>query len=99
LSIPLRVITRERKPDHSAAACASKAHRLAATIRANTPADWFIEGLNIFDTELCEIVESLEAMTPHRFPGDGADTHIDDLNQLLARIFDWADDSNVCLGL
>ncbi|MHC5194755.1 hypothetical protein ACYSUW_13470 [Pseudomonas frederiksbergensis] len=72
---------------------------MAATIRANAPADWFVEGLPVFDTELCDIVECLEAMTPHRFPGDNADTHIDDLNQLLARIFDWADDSNVCLGL
>lgn len=98
-SIPLRAITRERKPDLSAVACASKAHRMAATIRAHVPADWFVEGINAFDTELCDIVENLEAMTPHKFPGDCADSHVDDLNQLLARIFDWADDTNVCLGL
>lgn len=72
---------------------------MASAFRAHAPADWFVEGLDTFDMELCDIVESLEAMPPHRFPGDSADTHIDDLNQLLARIFDWADDSNVCLGL
>lgn len=97
-TIPIRTILRAQQ-DYSAPACASKAHRIASVLRAQAPDAWFTEGGGAFDLELCDIVENLEAMTPHTFPGECRDYHIDELNQLVARLFDWADDANVSLGV
>lgn len=97
-TIAIRAIVRECR-DFSAPACASKAHRIARIFRVQAPEAWFIEGGGSFDLDLCDIIENLEAIEPHSFPGECRDTHIDELNQLLARLYDWAEDANVFLGV
>lgn len=98
-TIPIRTIIREDQRDHSATACARKAHQVAETIRTLSPSEWFADGLESFDPDLCDIVENLEGMSPFTYPGECIDLPIDEFNQLIARLLDWAEDANVCLGV
>jgi hypothetical protein len=93
------MIIREDRRDYSAVVCARKAHHIAKTIRSQAPSEWLAEGLESFDTDLCDIVENLEGMSPLTYPGECSDLPIDEFNQLIARLFDWAEEANVCLGV
>lgn len=71
--------------------CAAAAKDIVASLRQQVPCKWLVEGGEAFEFELAGIIEGLEAVTPVTYPVDHPDRALDELNELVARLLDWAD--------
>lgn len=83
----------------TAAECSAAAQEIATALRSQLPCQWLVEGGGAFDFELANIVEGLEAISPFGYPSDPPHLALDDLNELMAKLFDWADESGIKLTL
>lgn len=79
---------------HAAAA----ANEIAAIIRASVPAGWFEFDDDRYDEDLLEIVEGMEALRPDSYEDEPAFSALEDLNNMLEGLYDWADSKRVWLG-
>lgn len=91
------VLARHRQAS-SAPECAAAAQDILTSLRHQMPCQWLIEGGEEFDFELARLVDGFEAIHPFAYPADPPDLALDDLNELLARLLDWADDLNIKLA-
>lgn len=89
---PVRAIVRNQSETRTPQGCAEVAHRIAAQVEQIVPGAWLTEGLAEFDFDLDNALERLKAITPDLYPGEDVDQRIDDLNECLAALYDWADD-------
>lgn len=92
------IIHRDRDnetPEHAAAV----ANEIAALIRSKIPAAWLDDRSDDFDEELFEIVDGMEALTPNSYADDPSYSVLEDLNNMLSGLYDWADIKRVWLGL
>ncbi|MBM5458582.1 hypothetical protein H8F21_13515 [Pseudomonas sp. P66] len=81
----------------SAQDCAVAAAEIASFLRQQLPSQWLVEGADAFNFELAGIVDGLEAITPVAYPADPPDQALDELNEQLARLLDWADDLGITM--
>lgn len=81
----------------SAADCASAACQIVLALRQQLPYQWLVEGGALFDFELASIVDGFESLNPDVYPSEPTDQAMDDLNEHLARLLDWADDIGIKL--
>ena len=89
---PVRAIVRNQSETRTPQGCAEAAHRIAAQVQQLVPRTWLTEGLAEFDFDLDNVVERLKAITPDLYPGEDEDQRLDDLNECIAALYDWADD-------
>lgn len=82
-------------PEHAAAV----ANEIAALIRAHVPPTWLDDRSDDFDEELFEIVDGMETLTPNSYADDPSYSVLEDLNNMLTGLYDWADIKRVWLGL
>jgi hypothetical protein len=57
----------------------------------------YLEGEKL-DFELLEIVEGMEALRPDSYADDPSFTALEDLNNMLDGLYDWADTNRVWMG-
>lgn len=77
---------------------AAVANEIAAIIRASVPASWLELDDDQYDEDLLEIVENMESLRPDSYADDPAFTVLEDLNDALESLYDWADSKRVWLG-
>lgn len=96
--IDIRSIVRQygRHPDPTR--CADAARKIAEKLLSSLPETWMIEGLADFDFYLDRILSGLDQITAEIFPGEEPDQRLDDLNECLTSIYDWADEKSIVLG-
>lgn len=82
----------------SAADCASAAAQIVLALRQQLPSQWLVEGGALFDFELAAIVDGFESISPQVYPSAPPDQAMDDLNEHVARLLDWADDIGIKLS-
>ena len=83
-----------KSPEHAA----SVANRIGALLRAKLPAELLDFNESAYDFHIAEIVESMEQLKATDYCDDGSYTPLDDLNDRLSELYDWADVSRVWLG-
>lgn len=84
-----------KTPEHAAAV----ANEIGALIRSRVPAGWLEWGHDDCDEDLTEIVEGMECLRPDSYAGDSEGyTPLKDLNNMLANLYDWADEHRIWLG-
>lgn len=76
---------------------AKVANQIAALIRSSVPASW-LEACEEQDSALAEIVEGMEALAPDSYDDDEDFSPLEDLNNMLDQLYDWADAKRVWLG-
>lgn len=82
-------------PEHAA----SVANEIGALIRTSVPAGWLDWDSDDCDETLLEIVEGMECLRPDSYANESDGyTPLEDLNNMLAGLYDWADDKRVWLG-
>lgn len=77
--------------------CSAAASDIALTLRQQLPVQWLLEGGDSFDFDLAAIIEGLDAIKPFGYPEDPPGLALDDLNEQLAKLLDWADDAEIKL--
>ncbi|QHF00724.1 hypothetical protein LCG56_28620 (plasmid) [Pseudomonas cannabina pv. alisalensis] len=77
--------------------CSVAAADIAQALRQQLPYQWLIEGGESFDFDLAAIIDGLEAVKPFGYPEDPPGLALDDLNEQLARLLDWADEAGIKL--
>ncbi|MCU9529340.1 hypothetical protein [Pseudomonas mosselii] len=93
--LPIRSVFEKHSRARSARECAVAAAEIASFLRQQLPAQWLVEGSEAFNFELARLVEGFEAITPTAFPSDPPDLALDELNEQLASLLDWADDMEI----
>jgi hypothetical protein len=73
--------------------CVKVANEIAAELRAKLPAKLIAD-----DFELEDIVETLEQLRPDSYADDPSFSAVQDLNNTLELLYDWADLNRVWLG-
>ena len=81
-------------PEHAA----SVANDIAALIRKQVPASWLEITDPNYDADLDELVEGMESLSPTSYAGETDYSVIEDLNNMLTGLYDWADAKRVWLG-
>lgn len=82
---------RQSQPHLGAKLCAAAGQRVAHSLRQLLPGEWFLEGGDLFDFELACIVEKLESIRPYAYPNETRHQALDELNENLAHLLDWAE--------
>ncbi|SBW84416.1 hypothetical protein PVE_R2G0389 [Pseudomonas veronii 1YdBTEX2] len=77
--------------------CSVAASDIAQTLRQQLPYQWLLEGGESFDFDLSAIIDRLDAIKPFGYPADPPGLALDDLNEQLARLLDWADEAEIKL--
>lgn len=73
--------------------------RLHAALKAGVPAHWLDHGSEQFSFDLDELMDEFGQATPESFQlGDEKLLPVDELNDWLERLYDWADSRRVWLG-
>lgn len=91
------VLTRDpgnETEEHAAAV----ANEIGALLRSGLPDAMLDVMSEAFDAELSEIVDHLEWLKPDSHEGIADRTNLEDLNDRLEEIYDWADGKRVWLG-
>lgn len=96
-SLRIRTTLKRHSEAATALECVSAASDIAALLRQQLPCQWFVEGGDSFDFDLAGIVDSFESITLCRYQSDPPAVALDDLNEVLARLLDWADDAQINL--
>lgn len=73
------------------------ANRIAERLRRQLPAAWLETGEEM-DFELLEVVDGMEALTPTSYDDDEDFSVLEDLNNMLGQLYDWADRRRVWIG-
>lgn len=95
-TIDIKGVLRRDQSNTSAAHAASVANEIGLILRLSLPVellDWSND-----DTEALEIVDCLESLRPDSYADDPTYSALQDLNDTLARLYDWADRERVWLG-
>ncbi len=96
--VPITDVVRENQSDRSEAHSASVANRCAALLRARLPAAWLDHSSAAADSDLIEIVECLEQLRADSFADEDDYSALEDLNNRLEELYDWADIKRIWLG-
>jgi len=96
--IAVKAILHEDKSNTSNEHAAQVANRIAALIRSRIPAAWLDWNSDDLDENLTQIVEGMEALKPNSYEGVADFTPLEDLNNMLDQLYDWADGKRVWLG-
>lgn len=67
------------------------ANKIAAAIRATVPPEWLDGCHDNWDEKLDEIVIGMEALKPDSYDDDPDFSPLEDLNNMLDELYDWAD--------
>lgn len=78
---------------------ASVANEIAALLRSKVPRVWIDVLKEECDWDLLELVEGMEALRPDSYADDATYSALEDLNNMLDQLYDWADDRRVWLGI
>lgn len=97
--IDIKAVLYEDQANTSNEHSAQVANRIGALLRSQVPAEWLDWNSTDQDEELTLIVEGMEALKPDSYEGEEDFTPLDDLNSMLAQLYDWADSKRVWLGL
>ncbi|MFY0990900.1 hypothetical protein [Halomonas sp. C05BenzN] len=73
------------------------ANRIAERLRRQLPAAWLETGEEM-DFELLEVVDGMAALTPSSYDDDEDFSVLEDLNNMLGQLYDWADRRRVWIG-
>lgn len=71
--------------------CAEAANKIATLLKDGLPA-------SLCDDEIDGLIEELEATKPDVFDDDPSYSVQEDVNHMLERLYDWADQNRVWLG-
>lgn len=97
--INIKAILRRDQDNGSEAHAASVANEIAALLRASIPAAELDIASDSYDESLAEIVEGMEQLRADTYSDDPSYSALKDLNNMLDRLYDWADQERVWLGL
>ena len=98
-TINIKTILDEDRDNTSDDHCAQNANRIGALVRSSVPKSWLDWGSLDMDEELLNIVEGLEALRPDSYSDDLDFSPLEDLNNMLGQLYDWADSKRIWLGL
>jgi|SRR5690606_7390478 len=70
---------------------ANSANKIAEVIRSTVPAEWLDGCHDNWDETLDEIVIGMEALKPGSYADDPGFSPLEDLNNMLDQLYDWAD--------
>lgn len=93
--LPIRPVFARHSRARSAKECAAAAAEIASFLRQQLPAKWLVEGTEFFNFDLAKLVDGFEAITPTAFPSDPPDQALDELNEQLASLLDWVDETGI----
>jgi len=96
-TINIKAVLNEDRLNTSDEHAAQVANRIGALVRKRVPAGWLELGAEA-DFELIEIVEGMETLKPDGYAGENGFTPLDDLNNMLDGLYDWANAKRVWLG-
>jgi len=96
--IDIKSILQEDQSNKSNEHAAHVANRIGSLIRSRVPTDWLDWNSIDLDEDLTQIVEGMEALKPNSYEGEADFTPLDDLNNMLDQLYDWADGKRVWLG-
>lgn len=97
-TINIKSILREDPSNESDEHAASVANRIGSAIRISVPAAWLNHESDQVDEDILDIVEGLEALRPDSYKDDKDFSPLDDLNGMLAGLYDWADAKRVWIN-
>lgn len=97
--VDIKSIIYERPNDESEENSARVANRVAAALRAGLPGGFFDYANPNAEAGLIEIVESLEQLRADSFADEDDYSALEDLNNRLGDLYDWADIKRVWLGI
>ena len=96
--VDIKAILHEDQSNTSNEHAALVANRIGALLRSRLPSVLLEVGNDEVDFDLIEIVEGMEALRPDSYDGEEDFTPLDDLNNMLDQLYDWADANRVWLG-
>ena len=89
----------QRDPGNTTEAhAAAVANEIGKLVRSKVPASWLDSNADDFDLDLAEIVDGLEALRPDSFLDEPDFSALQDLNEMLAALYDWANLKRIWLG-
>lgn len=97
-TINIKSILNEDRSNTTNERAADVANRIGALIRVSVPKTWLDWESEAWDEDLLEVVEGMEALKPDSYDGEDDFTPLDDLNNMLDQLYDWADRKRVWLG-
>lgn len=97
-TISIKSILHEDQSNESDEHAASVANRIGAVIRTSLPAAWLDWESDKTEEALLEIVEGLEALRPDSYKDVEDFSPLEDLNGMLAGLYDWADAKRVWIN-
>lgn len=95
-TINIKDVLRSDQSNSSEEHAAWVANQIGSLLRRGLPEE-LLDWSNT-DTEALEIVDGFEALRPDSYADDRTYTAPQDLNDMLARLYDWADRERVWLG-
>lgn len=97
-TINIKSILYQYKNDTSEDITALVANKIAALFRSEVPSwlDWSSDSL---DEDLTILIEEMDGLRADSHADDPSFTVLDDLNNMLDQLYDWADVKRVWLGL
>ncbi|HBO7965298.1 TPA: hypothetical protein L5C46_003765 [Pseudomonas aeruginosa] len=98
-TIDIKKILCEDQSNTSNEHSAQVANRIGALIRNNVPAAWLDWESSYLDEDLAHVVEGMETLRPDSYEAETDFTPLEDLNNMLEQLYDWADGKRVWLGL
>lgn len=97
-TINIKEILRRDPSNETEAHAAAVANEIGKLIRSKVPAAWLDWNAEDLDEELTMIVEGMEALRPDSYVGEPDFSALQDLNEMLAGLYDWANLKRVWLG-
>jgi hypothetical protein len=97
-TINIKPIIKQDPDNTSNEHAASVANRVAGLLRQALPAHWLDWQSNDQDEDITILVEELEALKPDSYDDDPDFTPLEDLNNMLDRLYDWANIKRIWLG-
>ncbi|WP_432263388.1 hypothetical protein [Cupriavidus sp. TMH.W2] len=94
-SINIKEILHRDQRNESNQHVAAVAAEIASLIRSSVPSEWLDIAKDDYDRELVEVVELLESVSAE---GMEEGTLLEDFNDFLEQLYDWADYRRVWLG-
>lgn len=74
------------------------ANRIAETIKLSVPAAWLDVTDEATDWELLEVVDGMADLRPDSYDDDDDFSPLEDLNNMLDELYDWADSKRVWIA-
>lgn len=76
--------------DASEESAARIAREIAARLKRQLPAAWVETGEEV-DVALMEVIDGMASLTADSYADDDSYSAVEDLNNMLAELYDWAD--------